>query len=109
MHWLFLALAIMCEVFASSMLKVSDGFSKVAPSIGVAVGFGLAFYFLSLSLKSIPLGTAYAIWAGIGLVLTAAVSIMFFGQKPDFWGMVGIALILTGVVIMNTLSKMGGH
>lgn len=109
MHWLFLALAIISEVFASSMLKLSDGFSKLWPTIGLTIGFGLAFYFLSLSLKTIPLGTAYAIWAGVGLVLTAAVSIVFFGQQPDFWGIFGIGLILTGVVILNTLSKMGGH
>lgn len=109
MHWFYLALAIACEVFGSSMLKVSNGFSKLWPSFGVVAGFGLAFYFLSLALKNIPLGTAYAIWAGVGLVLTSIVSMVFFGQKIDTAGAVGIAFILAGVVILNTLSKMGGH
>lgn len=109
MHWLFLGLAIVSEVFGSTMLKLSAGFSKPLPSVGVMVGFGLAFYFLSLALKTMPLGTAYAIWGGVGLVLTALVSIVFFGQKMDLWGVVGIALILAGVVVLNTLSHSGGH
>lgn len=109
MHWLFLGLAITSEVFGSTMLKLSAGFSKPFPSVGVVLGFGLAFYFLSLALKTIPLGTAYAIWAGVGLVLTALVSVVFFGQKMDFWGMVGIALILAGVVVLNTFSHSSGH
>ena len=109
MPWFYLSLAIFNEVFGSSMLKVSSGFSKLWPSLGVAVGFGLSFYFLSLALKAIPLGTAYAIWAGVGLVLTALVSIVFFGQKVDVPGLVGMAFILAGVVIINTLSAMGGH
>lgn len=83
MHWLFLALAIVGEVFGSSMLKISNGFSKLLPSVGVIIGFGCAFYFLSIALKSIPLGTAYAIWAGVGLVLTALISVSIFGQKVD--------------------------
>lgn len=109
MHWLFLALAICGEVLGSSMLKLSEGFSKPLPSLGVLVGFGVAFYFLSLALKTIPLGTAYAIWAGVGLVLTAIVSVVIFGQKMDIWGVIGIAFILIGVIILNVLSKMGGH
>lgn len=109
MHWLFLGLAIVSEVFGSTMLKLSAGFSQPLPSVGVMVGFGLAFYFLSLALKTMPLGTAYAIWGGVGLVLTALVSIVFFGQKMDLWGVVGIALILAGVVVLNTLSHSGGH
>ncbi|OOF79089.1 DMT family transporter [Rodentibacter caecimuris] len=106
MHWLFLILAIIGEVFGSSMLKMSHGFTKLIPSLGVVIGFGCAFYFLSLSLKVIPLGTAYAIWAGLGLVLTAAVSILFFGQKPDIAGIIGLGCILAGVIILNTVSNM---
>lgn len=109
LHWLFLALAIISEVFASSMLKLSDGFSKIFPTIGVAVGFIVSFYFLSLALKTLPLGTAYAIWAGLGLVLTSVVSILFFGQKPDLMGIISIGLILLGVVLLNTVSHMSGH
>ncbi|MBF0803945.1 MULTISPECIES: multidrug efflux SMR transporter [Neisseria] len=109
MHWLFLALAIVSEVFGSTMLKLSSGFSRLWPSLGVVLGFGLAFYFLSLALKTMPLGTAYAVWAGVGLVLTAAVGIFFFGQKADAAGVFGIGLILAGVVVLNLFSKMGGH
>lgn len=109
MHWLFLAVAIVCEVFGSSMLKLSDGFSKPLPTLGVAVGFGLCFWALSLSLKTLPLGTAYATWAGAGLVLTALVSVVFFGQKPDWMGVFSIGLILLGVILLNTASKMSGH
>lgn len=108
-HWLFLAGAIVSEVFASSMLKLSNGFTKPLPTVGVAVGFVVSFYFLSLTLKTMPLGTAYAVWAGLGLVLTAAVSIVFFGQKPDVMGIVSIGLILLGVVLLNTTSHMSGH
>ncbi|OOF45068.1 DMT family transporter [Rodentibacter trehalosifermentans] len=109
LHWLFLALAIVSEVFASSMLKLSDGFSKTLPTVGVAVGFIISFYFLSLVLKTLPLGTAYAIWAGLGLVLTSVVSILFFGQKLDLMGIISIGLILLGVVLLNTVSHMSGH
>lgn len=109
MHWLFLALAIVSEVFGSTMLKLSSGFSKLWPALGVVLGFGLAFYFLSLALKNMPLGTAYAVWAGVGLVLTAAVSVVFFGQKVDAGGIIGITLILAGVVVLNLFSNMGGH
>ncbi|EGY34870.1 putative integral membrane drug resistance protein [Aggregatibacter actinomycetemcomitans serotype e str. SC1083] len=109
MHWLFLALAIVGEVFGSSMLKISNGFSKLLPSVGVIIGFGCAFYFLSIALKSISLGTAYAIWAGVGLVLTALISVSIFGQKVDLWGIIGLGLILAGVIILNTLSHMGSH
>lgn len=109
MHWWFLGLAIVSEVFGSTMLKLSHGFSKLWPSLGVALGFGLAFYFLSLALKTLPLGTAYAIWAGVGLVLTALVSMVLFGQKADAAGIAGIGLILAGVVVLNLFSKMGGH
>ena len=109
LHWLFLALAIVSEVFASSMLKLSDGFTKVLPTIGVAVGFIVSFYFLSLTLKTMPLGTAYAIWTGLGLVLTSVVSILFFGQKPDLMGVISIGIILIGVVMLNTMSHMSGH
>lgn len=110
MHWsLLLAIAICSEVFGSTMLKLSQGFSKPLPSIGFVLGFALAFYLLSLALKSIPLGMAYAIWSGVGLVLTAIVGVVVFGEKVDFWGIASIGLILAGVIMMNTLSKMGGH
>ncbi|OOF40201.1 QacE family quaternary ammonium compound efflux SMR transporter [Rodentibacter mrazii] len=109
LHWLFLACAIISEVFASSMLKLSDGFSKPLPTVGIVVGFIISFYCLSITLKTMPLGTAYAVWAGSGLVLTSAVSIIFFGQKTDLIGIISIGLILLGVVLLNTMSQMSGH
>jgi small multidrug resistance pump len=108
-HWLLLAVAIVAEVFATSALKSSDGFSRVVPSIVVIVGYCVAFYCLSVALKSIPLGVAYAIWAGLGIVLVATVAWLIHGQKLDLWAIVGMGLIVAGVVILNTLSKTSGH
>lgn len=109
MHWVFLTLAIVCETFGSTMLKLSDGFSKLWPTLGVVAGFGLCFWALALALKTMPLGTAYAVWAGLGLVLTALISVFVFGQKADVMGVVSIALIVLGVVLLNTASSMSGH
>lgn len=109
LHWAFLAAAIVSEVFASSMLKLSEGLSKPLPTVGVTAGYLVSFYCLSLTLKTLPLGTAYAVWAGLGLVLTSLVSIVFFGQKPDLMGVVSIGLILLGVILLNTMSHMSGH
>lgn len=75
----------------------------------VVVGYVIAFYFLSLTLKAIPVGIAYAIWSGVGIVLITTVAWFMFGQKLDLWGIVGIALIMSGVLILNLLSKTSGH
>lgn len=91
----------MCEVFASLMLKATNGFKEFLPSIGVIVGYGLAFYSLSLSLKSIPLGMAYAIWAGLGTALTAIAGVLIYKEdfnRGKFWG---IVLIISGVILLN--------
>jgi len=109
MKYLFLALAISLEVVGSSFLKASDGFSKLVPSVVTAVAYLACFFFLSLALKTIPLGIAYAIWAGLGIVLTAAVSVFIFKQNLDLPAIAGIALIIAGVVVMNVFSKSGGH
>ena len=108
-NWVFLALAIVAEVVATSSLKASDGFTRLAPSLIVVVGYGVAFYLLSLALRSIPVGTAYAIWAGLGIVLVAAAGWLLFDQKLDAWGVVGMALIVSGVFVLNVLSRAGGH
>lgn len=107
--WIFLGAAIVGEVVATSALKASDGFSKLGPSIVVAVGYVVAFYFLSLALRSIPVGVAYAIWAGLGVVLVAAVSLVLYGQKLDLAAIIGIALIILGVAVMNVFSKVSAH
>ena len=107
--WLFLAIAIVGEVIATSALKSSEGFTKLAPSAVVIVGYGVAFYFLSLVLKSVPVGIAYAVWSGLGIVLVAAIAWVFHGQKLDAWALVGMGLIVSGVAVLNLLSKTSAH
>ncbi|MEN1956090.1 Qac family quaternary ammonium compound efflux SMR transporter [Luteimonas changyuni] len=107
--WLLLAIAIFAEVVATSALKSSEGFTKLVPSAVVVVGYGVAFYFLSLVLKSIPVGIAYAIWSGLGIVLVAAVAWIVHGQKLDVWAFVGMGLIVSGVAVLNLLSKTSAH
>ncbi|MGX9461309.1 DMT family transporter [Shewanella sp. A14] len=107
--WIFLSVAILTEVVATSALKASDGFSRVVPSIVVVVGYVLSFYFLSLALKNIPVGIAYATWAGLGIVLITAIAWVMYGQKLDVGALVGMTLILAGVVIMNLFSSVTPH
>lgn len=108
-NWLFLGIAIVAEVVATSALKSSDGFSRLMPSIVVVVGYVLAFYFLSLTLKVIPIGVAYAIWAGLGIVLIALVSWVIYGQKLDLPAIAGMTLIIAGVAVINLFSRTAGH
>ena len=108
-YWLFLAIAIISEVVATSALKSSEGFTRLAPSALVVVGYLLAFYFLSLTLKVIPVGIAYAIWAGTGIVLIALVGWWLYGQKLDLPAILGMAMILGGVAVINLFSSSGGH
>lgn len=97
----FLFLAIICEVFASLMLKSTNGFKKFLPSIGVLFGYGFAFYSISLSLKTIPLGMAYAIWSGVGTALTAIAGITIYKEKFNRIKFLGVILIISGVIILN--------
>lgn len=108
-NWLFLFIAIIAEVIATSALKSSEGFSKPIASIVVVLGYMIAFYCLSLTLKTIPVGIAYAVWSGVGIVLITTVAWIVFDQKLDVWGIVGIALIMSGVLILNLLSKTSSH
>ena len=107
--WLCLAVAIFGEVVATSALKSSYGFTKLVPSAVVVTGYAIAFYFLALALKSIPVGIAYAVWAGLGIVLVAVIAWILYGQKLDFWAFVGIGLIVSGVAVLNLLSKAGAY
>ncbi len=108
-NWLFLGIAIACEVIATSNLKLSEGFTKWLPSTLVVVGYAAAFYFLSLTLKTVPVGVAYSVWSGLGIVAISIVAWFAFGQKPDLWGVVGMGLIIAGVVVLNTLSNTTAH
>lgn len=108
-YWLFLTLAIAAEVCATSALKACDGFSKPLPSLVVIAGYSLAFFLLSISLRAIPVGIAYAVWSGLGTVLIALVGVVVFGQRPDAPAVVGMLFIIGGVVILNVFSKMTPH
>ncbi|MEQ1310548.1 multidrug efflux SMR transporter [Acinetobacter sp. XH1639] len=108
-NWLILFIAIVAEVIATSALKSSEGFTKPIASIVVVLGYMIAFYCLSLTLKTIPVGIAYAVWSGVGIVLITTVAWIVFDQKLDVWGIVGIALIMSGVLVLNLLSKTSSH
>ena len=108
-NWIFLFVAIVSEVIATSALKASDSFTRLWPSVAVVLGYGCAFYLLSLTLRTIPVGIAYAIWSGLGVVLIALFGWMVFGQKLDLPAMLGMFLIVTGVVLMNVFSKTVAH
>lgn len=99
--YFLLAAAIISEVFGSAMLKVSNGFKRLFPSLGVVLGYGAAFYLLSLALKAIPLGTAYAIWAGVGTALTVLIGVIAFKEKINLKSGLGIVLIIMGVVALR--------
>lgn len=108
-HWLFLLVAILSEVIGTSALKVSDGWSRVGPSIIVIVCYASAFYFLSLTVKVIPVGVAYAVWSGVGMVLIALIGWVIFGQTLDGPAIIGLVLIIAGVVILNGFSETISH
>lgn len=103
--WWALAVAIVSEVIATSALKAADGFTRLAPSVVVVVGYGTAFYFLSLALKSVPVGIAYAIWSGVGIVLLSLIGWVLYGQRLDAPALTGMALIVAGVVILQLSSR----
>ena len=107
--YLYLAVAIISEVIATSALKASDGFKNSIPSAIVVIGYGIAFYCLSVVLKTMPVGIAYAIWSGLGIVLIASVGFFIYGQKLDFPALLGMFLIIAGVVVINVFSKSIGH
>ncbi|NUU01650.1 SMR family transporter [Herbaspirillum robiniae] len=110
MHpYLALGIAIVSEVIATSALRASDGFSRLWPSLIVVAGYGLAFFFLSVTLKSIPVGIAYAIWSGLGVVLISLAAWVLFGQKLDAAAVIGMGLIVAGVVVLNVFSKSSAH
>ncbi|MBV7297086.1 DMT family transporter [Enterovibrio paralichthyis] len=109
MGYVYLTIAIIAEVIATGALKSSDGFTNLVPSIVVVIGYAVAFYFLSLVLKSIPIGVAYAIWAGLGMVLISIVGLVVFKQKLDIAAVVGVLLIISGVVVIQVFSTTSGH
>jgi len=105
MAYLYLGIAIVAEVIATSSLKASSEFTRLWPSVAVVVGYGVSFYFMTLVLRTIPLGVTYAIWSGLGIVLVAAAGWVFYKQPIDLPAALGMGLIITGVAVINLFSK----
>ena len=104
-NWVYLGLAIFSEVVATASLKSTEGFTRLVPSIVVLVGYSAAFYFLSLTLDTIPIGVAYAVWSGVGVATITLVSFVIYDQKIDAAGLIGIGLIVAGVVVLRLFSE----
>lgn len=109
MKWVYLGTAILAEVIATSALKASDGFSRFWPAAITVAGYAVAFYFLALTLRTLPVGIAYATWSGVGIMLISLVGVFFFKQPLDAPALIGMALIIAGVVIMNVFSATLKH
>ncbi len=109
MNWLYLAIAICSEVLATSALKATEGFTQWRPSVVAVVGYGFAFFFLSLTLRTIPVGVAYAIWSGVGVVLVSVASWLLYQQVLDLAALLGIGLIVSGVLVINLFSTVAAH
>lgn len=104
MAYAYLLIAILSEVLATSMLKASDGFTKLIPSIVTFIGYSVSFYFLSMVIKYIPIGISYAIWSGLGIVLISIVGLLVFKQELDLPGIFGMVLIISGVIVIHLFS-----
>ncbi|MFM0307694.1 multidrug efflux SMR transporter [Paraburkholderia sp. RL17-383-BIF-A] len=104
-----LGIAIVAEVIATSAMRASEGFSRLVPSVVVVLGYGVAFYCLSLTLKTVPVGIVYAVWSGAGIVLITLVAVVLYRQVPDVPAIIGLGLIIAGVAVLNMFSKMQAH
>ena len=109
LNYAYLAISIIAEVIATSALKASQGFTRLLPSAVVAIGYAISFYFLSLTLRALPVGIVYAIWSGVGIVLISAIGWVLYGQKLDAAALAGMFLIVAGVLVVNLLSSSTGH
>ncbi|WP_354041350.1 multidrug efflux SMR transporter [Devosia sp. UYZn731] len=106
---LFLTIAIVGEVIATSFLRASQGFTQLVPTLVVVVGYGITFYFFSLALQTIPVGVAYAIWSGVGIVLVSIIAFIVYKQMLDLPALIGMGLILAGVLVINLFSHSAMH
>ncbi len=109
MTYLYLAIAIIAEVAATSALKASEEFTRLVPSTIVVIGYGIAFYFMTLVLREIPIGITYAVWSGLGIVLVAVVGFLLYKQTPDIPAIIGMGLIISGVIVIHVFSKTISH
>lgn len=108
-HWIYLMVAIIAEVIATLALKQSEGFSRLWPSLIVVCGYGTAFFFMALTIRSLPVGIVYAIWSGLGVVLITTLAWILFDQRLQPSAIVGMGLIVSGVVVINLFSNSGVH
>ena len=109
MNYVYLAVAIVAEVIGTSALSASNGFTRIWPSVVTAICFAIAFYFVSLAMRTIPVGVVYATWSGVGIVLITAVAWLWFRQTLDPPAVAGVSLIVAGVIIVNLFSKVAAH
>ncbi|ANS43179.1 SMR family transporter [Serratia inhibens] len=107
--FIYLTMAIVAEVIATTMLKASEGFTRLWPSLAVIVGYAVAFWGLSMVVKTMPLGIVYAIWSGMGIVLVSIAAVFVYQQKLDLPAVIGMGLIIAGVLVINLLSKTAAH
>jgi len=108
-HYIYLFFAVIAETVGTSALQASQQFTRLVPSVVVVVAYAAAFYLLSLTLKTMPVGIMYAIWSGLGIVLIALIGFAVFGQKLDWPAIIGMAMILGGIVVIHLFSKTAGH
>ena len=109
MAYLYLTIAIIAEVTATSALKASEEFTRLIPSLIVVVGYGVSFYYMTLVLRSLPIGITYAIWSGLGIILISIIAALVYKQIPDIPAMIGMGLIIAGVIVIHLFSKTVGH
>lgn len=109
MAYIYLALAIIAEVLATSAIQASEGFTKPLPSAFVILGYGLSLYLLAVVLKSLPVGITYALWAGVGVVLVTIAGAVMYEQIPDTAAIIGMTLIVSGVIVINLFSVQGQY
>lgn len=103
--WLYLLVAVVAEVIGTSGLKASDGLTKLLPTLLMIVAYGIAFFFLAITIRIIPVGVAYAVWSGVGIILITLVGWLYFGQRLDAFAIFGIFLIISGVAVLYLFSK----
>jgi small multidrug resistance pump len=108
-HYIYLCVAILAETIGTTALQASQQFTKLWPSVLVVIAYGISFYLLALALKVIPVGIAYAIWSGLGIVFIASIGFIVFGQRLDWPALIGLAMIIGGIVVIHLFSKTVGH
>ena len=109
MSYFYLTLAIIAEVIATSSLRATEEFTKPLPTLIMVMGYGLAFYFMTLALRTLPLGVTYAVWSGLGIVLISIIGVIFYNERLDIAATLGMGMIIAGVLIIHLFSSTGKH